>query len=30
MSSSEYRLEVFGTASDDNIWHRWQTAPSND
>ena len=23
------RLEVFGTAADDTIWHTWQTAPNN-
>src|SRR5205823_4981807 len=24
------RLEVFGAASDNSLWHNWQTAPRND
>ena len=27
--NADGRLEVFGTAGDDSIWHTWQTAPSN-
>jgi hypothetical protein len=27
--NADGRLEVFGTAGDDTIWHTWQTAPSN-
>jgi hypothetical protein len=27
--NADGRLEVFGTAADDSIWHTWQTAPGN-
>jgi hypothetical protein len=27
--NTDGRLEVFGAASDDSLWHTWQTAPSN-
>lgn len=27
--NADGRLEVFGTAADDSIWHNWQTAPNN-
>ncbi len=28
-SNFDGRLEVFGTSSDDRIWHTWQTAPND-
>ncbi|MGV1029998.1 MAG: peptidoglycan-binding protein, partial [Dermatophilaceae bacterium] len=28
-ANADGRLEVFGTAGDDTIWHTWQTSPSN-
>jgi hypothetical protein len=28
-SSADGRLELFALGSDDNLWHRWQTAPNN-
>jgi hypothetical protein len=28
-ASDDGRLELFATANDGNLWHRWQTAPNN-
>jgi hypothetical protein len=28
-SNADGRLEVFGVAPDDQVWHTWQTAPNN-